>query len=190
VIHASDSQPEPLTNSSQRKRVESRFRVLRAGTPSNLKSQATKQGTGWRDVRSCRAAHHVPSPDGIKPVDICTSASDPGCTFAALTHTAPPYDPPGDFTRYGFRVPVVIISPFTKSGYVSHVTTDSTAWLKFVEQRFGLKPLNARDGWSSTSDMNDLFDYKNPPWTTPPANPPSDSAGDCYDRLPSEYLKD
>jgi phospholipase C len=32
---------------------------------------------------------NVPSPDGIKPVDIRTSASVPGCTFAALTHTAP-----------------------------------------------------------------------------------------------------
>lgn len=126
----------------------------------------------------------VPSPDGIKPVDICTSASDPRCTLASLTHSAPPYDAEGDFTRYGFRVPLVVISPFTKSGYVSHVTTDYTAWLKFVEKRFGLPPLNARDGWANTSDMSDFFDFQNPPWTTPPQNPPSDPGLSCVDTLP------
>jgi phospholipase C len=127
---------------------------------------------------------NVPSPDGIQPVDLCTIATDPGCTFAALTHSSPPYDPPGDFTRYGYRVPVVVISPFAKANYVSHVTTDYTAWLKLVEKRFNLQPLNARDGWSGTSDMSDFFDFQNPPWTTPPANPPVDGRGNCYDSLP------
>ncbi len=127
---------------------------------------------------------NVPSPDGIQPMDICTSSTDPRYGFASLPPSAPPYDAPGDFTRYGFRVPVVVISPFTKAGYVSHVTTDYTAWIKFVEKRFSLQPLNARDGWANTSDMTDFFNFKNPPWTTPPANPPSDSTGMCYDTLP------
>jgi phospholipase C len=127
---------------------------------------------------------NVPSPDGIQPVDTCTSATDPHCTFASLTHSTPPYDPPGDFTRYGFRVPLVVISPFTKKNYVSHVTTDYTAWLKFVEKRFNLKPLNARDGWANTSDMSDFFDYTNVPWATPPANPPTDGPQACVDTLP------
>jgi phospholipase C len=81
-------------------------------------------------------------------------------------------------------VPLVVISPFTKRGYVSHVATDTTAWLKFVETRFNLPPLNARDGWANTSDMLDLFDFQNPPWLTPPQNPPSDGPGQCYDSLP------
>jgi phospholipase C len=127
---------------------------------------------------------NVPSPDGIRPVDICTGPGDSRCTNASLTHGTPPYDAPGDFTRYGYRVPLVVISPFTKSGYVSHVITDYTAWLKLVEERFNLKPLNARDGWSQTSDMSDFFDFKNPPWATPPQNPPADSSGACYDTLP------
>jgi phospholipase C len=127
---------------------------------------------------------NVPNPDGIQPVDICTGPTDPRCAFASLTHSSPPYDPPGDFTRYGFRVPLVVISPFAKAGYVSTVTTDYTAWMKFVEERFDLKPLNARDGWSGTSDMSDFFDYANPPWTTPPANPPSEPDMPCYDGLP------
>lgn len=127
---------------------------------------------------------NVPSPDGIQPVDICTGSSDSRCALAALTHSTPPYDPTGDFTRYGFRVPLVVISPFAKANYVSHVATDTTSWLKFVEKRFNLSPLTARDGWSGTSDMSDMFDFQNPPWVTPPPNPPSDSPGQCVDTLP------
>ena len=62
------------------------------------------------------APTNVPSPDGIKPVDICTSATDSRLHIRGTHSRTPPYDPPGDFTRYGFRVPVVVISPFTKSG--------------------------------------------------------------------------
>jgi phospholipase C len=127
---------------------------------------------------------NVPSPDGIQPVDICTSSTDSRCANASLTHFAPPYDSPGDFTRYGYRVPMIVISPFTKANYVSHVTTDYTAWLKLVEKRFNLPALTARDGWANTSDMSDFFDFQNVPWATPPQNPPSDSAQECTDTLP------
>jgi phospholipase C len=125
---------------------------------------------------------NVPSPDGIKPVDICTSASDPRCANAKFTHGTPPYDPDGNFTRYGFRVPTVVISPFARPGYVSHRVTDSTSWLKFVETRFKLAPLTARD--AAASDMLDFFDFQNAPWKKPPSNPPATPIGQCYDGLP------
>ena len=125
---------------------------------------------------------NVPNPDGIQPVDICTSASDPRCKNASLTHGVPPYDPPGDFNRYGFRVPTVVISPFSRPHYVSHQVTDSTSWLAFVEARFNLKPLTARD--AAASKMLDFFDFTNAPWKTPPSNPPGTPIGACYDGLP------
>ena len=126
---------------------------------------------------------NVPSPDGIQPLDVCTSASDPRCPLAVQTHAAPPYDPPGtDFNRYGFRVPLMVISPFTTPHYVSHTVTDYTAWLKFVEKRFNLPSLNLRD--AAASDMTEYFNFQNPPWATPPANPPTDSTGVCSSTLP------
>lgn len=125
---------------------------------------------------------NVPSPDGIKPADICTSASDSRCVNAKLTHGTPPYDPDGDFTRYGFRIPNIVISPFSKQHYVSHVVTDSTSWLTFVEDRFKLQPLTARD--AAASNLLDFFDFGNAPWKTPPANPPATPIGACYDGLP------
>lgn len=115
-------------------------------------------------------------------MDICTSASDPHCGNAAATHGTPPYDPTGDFTRYGFRVPNIVISPFTKQHYVSHVTTDSTAWLALVEDRFKIAPLTARD--AAASNLLDFFDFQNVPWKTPPSNPPGTPIGACYDGLP------
>lgn len=128
---------------------------------------------------------NVPNPDGIAPVDICTDQSDPRCTFAQLTHTAPPFDPAGDFTRYGFRVPVMVISPFSKPHYVSHTVTDSTSWLAFVETRFKLQPqfLTKRD--AAADNMVEFFDFVNVPWATPPGNAPQVlTNGPCYDGLP------
>jgi phospholipase C len=124
---------------------------------------------------------NVPNPDGIKPLDLCTSSSDPGCSLASKSHGAPPYDPAGDFTRTGFRVPLMVVSPFVKPHYVSHTVTDYTSWMKLVETRFGLPNLNARDAWAS--DMTEYFDFS-APWATPPQNPPGVNYGSCYDSLP------
>jgi phospholipase C len=125
---------------------------------------------------------NVPNPDGIQPVDICTGASDPRCGNAAQTHKTPPYDPSGDFTRYGFRIPNIVISPFSRAHYVSHVTMDSTSWLALVEARFKIAPLTARD--ASVPNLSDFFDFQGVPWKTPPSNPPATPIGACYDGLP------
>jgi phospholipase C len=85
---------------------------------------------------------HVPSPDGIKPRDL------------------QPNDPPDDFVRTGFRVPLIIVSPFAKPHYVSHTPMDYTAVLKFVEKRFNLPTLTARD--AAQADMEEFFDFSAP----------------------------
>ena len=109
----------------------------------------------------------VPNPDGIPPSDLIT--------------TNPP-DPKGDFTRYGFRVPMMVVSPFSKKHYVSHTVTDSTAVLKMIEARFGLPNLNKRD--PSGVDMSEFFDFQGKPWATPPTPPAQPTSGPCYDGLP------
>jgi phospholipase C len=93
------------------------------------------------------AAQHVPSPDGILPKD-----PHPG-------------DPTGDFTRTGFRVPLIIVSPFAKPHYVSHTPMDYTAVLKFVEKRFNLPTLTQRD--AAQADMSEFFDFTAPNLTPP-----------------------
>lgn len=76
-------------------------------------------------------------------------------------------DLPGDFTLSGFRVPIIVVSPFAKPHFVSHTNRELTSILKLVETRFGLQPLTARD--AAADDMTEFFDFVNPPaFLTPP----------------------
>jgi phospholipase C len=120
---------------------------------------------------------HVPpqpavSPDGIKPTDllpgdICTKGTGPTC----------------DFVYTGYRVPLIVVSPFTKKNYVSHTVADYTAWLKLVETRFNLPSLTKRD--AAQMDMTEFFDFVNVPWSTPPVPPAQPTSGACYlNKLP------
>lgn len=122
---------------------------------------------------------HVPpqpavSPDGIPPVDLFP---DDPC------YQNPTASPTCDFTVTGFRVPLIVVSPFVKKNFVSHTTADHTAVLKLIEKRFNLSPLNNRD--AAQMDMADpntgFFDFTNVPWKTPPTNIPAQNRdGACF----------
>ena len=94
-------------------------------------------------------------------------------------HVAPPpacvpddlAPPDGAFDRYGFRVPLMAISPFAKAGYVSHHVTDHASITRFIENRFGLPALTHRD--ANAWPLLDLFDFNTPPFVVPPADAPS-----------------
>ena len=126
---------------------------------------------------------HVPpqpavSPDGIPPSDLITS---PNPDICAPGNGAGGYT--CNFTLTGYRVPLIVISPFAKKHYVSHTVADYTALLKFIEARFNLPSLTARD--AAQTDMSEFFDFVNPPWTKPPNPPAQPTNGPCYlDHLP------
>ena len=77
----------------------------------------------------------------------------------------------GFAAQLGFRVPNMVISPFARRHYVSHVPMDHTAIIKFVENRFidGSAHLTARD--AAQPDLLNFFDFNNVPWATPPTPP-------------------
>ena len=62
---------------------------------------------------------------------------------------------------YGFRVPLVIVSPYAKPGYVSHVTHDFSSILRFTEEVFGLPSLGFGDAYAD--DLYDSFNFQQPP---------------------------
>ncbi len=115
---------------------------------------------------------HVPpqpevSPDGIPPMDLqpgdfCYDKTGPTC----------------DFTWTGYRIPLIVVSPFTKKNYVSHTVMDTTAILKLIETRFSVPALTARD--AAQPDMSEFFDFNNPSWTTPPTPPVQNTSSPCY----------
>jgi phospholipase C len=78
-------------------------------------------------------------------------------------------DDPGAFDRYGFRVPMVVVSPFARSRYVSHRVYDHTSILRFIETRFDLPALTRRD--ANADPLLRMFDFRQPPFATPPSLP-------------------
>ncbi|HEV2425253.1 MAG TPA: alkaline phosphatase family protein [Terriglobia bacterium] len=71
--------------------------------------------------------------------------------------------PPPDVDQYGLgiRVPLLIISPYAKAGYISHTTYEFSSFLKFAEERFGLASLTSRD--AKANDMLDSFNFNQTP---------------------------
>ena len=74
-------------------------------------------------------------------------------------HVAPPYV---DFDGLGFRVPLIVISPYAKRGYVSHVQYEHGSLLRFAEDTFGLPRLAASDA-RANSPADDCLDFSQPP---------------------------
>ena len=64
------------------------------------------------------------------------------------------------FDKLGFRVPVVVVSPYAKRHYVSHKTYDHTSITRFIEAKFKLPALTNRD--ANANPMLDFFDFQHP----------------------------
>jgi phospholipase C len=62
----------------------------------------------------------------------------------------------------GFRVPVVIASPFTWGRTVDHTLYDNTSVLKLIEWRWRLSPLTARDASPVLGNPVTNFDFSSP----------------------------
>jgi phospholipase C len=101
--------------------------------------EAVRSGPGWPGTllvitydEHGGCFDHVPPPSGAVPPDNTTGE------FGF------------DFTRFGVRVPTVLISPLVAPGTVFRVPDDSvpldhTSILKTIEQRWNLPALSARD---------------------------------------------
>ena len=72
---------------------------------------------------------------------------------------APPYK---DYDGLGFRVPLLVISPYAKQNYVSHVQYETASVLRFAEDLFGLGQLAAADA-RAVSPAYDCFDFSRAP---------------------------
>jgi phospholipase C len=127
------------------------------------------------------SAGDSPYPTDLQAGDMCDGANQSTgvCSFAMT----------------GYRIPLIVVSPYAKKNFVSHVVRDTTAWLNFVEERFGVPALNSRDGYWSTAaagtnppaTMDEFFDYSNPPWMTPPTPPGQNTGGACNDDAPNPF---
>ncbi len=103
--------------------------------------------------------YSVPAPDNVAPIFTVTPSL------------------PGDFSLSGLRLPLLVISPWVKPHFVSHIPREFTSILKLIEVRFGLPSLTARD--AAADDMTEFFDFSRPAWLVPPQLPPQPTTGAC-----------
>jgi phospholipase C len=68
----------------------------------------------------------------------------------------------------GFRVPMFIISPFSRGGFVSSDLFDHTSVLRFLETRFGAEVPNL-SAWrrSTVGDLTSAFNFNSPDSSIP-----------------------
>jgi phospholipase C len=99
----------------------------------------------------------------VEAVNAIMQGSDWNSTVVFVTYDdfGGLYDhvPPPQLDQFGLgpRVPLLIISPFARRGYISHTMYEHSSVLKFIETRFHLPPLTERD--VTASNMLDSFDF-------------------------------
>jgi len=110
--------------------------------------------------------------------------------FGGFFDHVPP--PPVDIMGLGIRVPLLVISPYARPDFVSHTQYEFSSVLKFIEVRFGLPALNARDG--NAHNLTDAFDFTEtplPPLVLPAAACPltesSVTLGGSAASVPQQY---
>jgi phospholipase C len=113
-------------------------------------------------------------------------------------HVVPPTPPPGTPGEFidglpiglGFRVPCLVLSPFSRGGYVCGETFDHTSTLRLIEKRFGVEIPNLT-AWrrATCGDLTSAFGFGEPPDHSVPVLP--QTAGplaDAEQRLKSGNL--
>ena len=71
-------------------------------------------------------------------------------------------DPPKvDAMGPGFRVPLLIVSPYARHGYITHQNHEASGFIAFIEHNYDLGTLGARD--AGTDAFEDCLDYKQKP---------------------------
>jgi len=66
-----------------------------------------------------------------------------------------------DYQGLGFRVPMLVVSPYAKRGYVSHTQYEFGSILKFVEENWGLPAIGTTD--VRATSIGDVFNFDQPP---------------------------
>jgi phospholipase C len=98
---------------------------------------------------------HVPPPRALKP-----DATAPKLSSG---------DVPGAYDRYGFRVPLIVVSPWARANYASNRVQDHTSLLAFIERKWNLPAMTFRD--ANADPMVDYFDFRRPAFAQAPRLP-------------------
>lgn len=85
-----------------------------------------------------------------------------------------------DVFGLGFRVPLLVISPYAKQGYIDHRQGEFSSVLRFIEDNWGLKPLTDRD--RRAGNLSYDFDFAQEPRPPEPLPELDNCEGGAFDR--------
>ncbi len=136
--------------------------------------QGGKRTPDGLDPGACADASSLPASATPGHGMDCLRERKVGTTHDEIIGLCPQYNPDKrypaacpNYDQLGFRAPLMVISPFAKRAYVSHVVADHTSMLALIEKRFLTGPdgrtqhLTRRDANAWT--LEDMFDFKSSP---------------------------
>ena len=94
--------------------------------------------------------------EGISTVETTNELFTGSSSYPASSYTPGPYG-------LGMRVPMIVISPWSKGGWVNSQVFDHTSLIRFVERRFGVVEPNITP-WrrTVTGDLTSAFNFESP----------------------------
>jgi phospholipase C len=94
--------------------------------------------------------------------------------------------PPHEIDPFGFgiRVPMLIISPYAKQGFVDHTEGEFSSVLRFIEDNWGLTQLTHRD--RRAHNLSEAFDFTQPPRPPDPLPLRTDCEGPIWSPPPPD----
>jgi len=84
----------------------------------------------------------------------------------------------------GFRVPALVISPWSPRGAIAHDLYDHTSVLKLIEWRWSLRPLTVRD--STANNLANVLDFSHPNLSAPAFSVPEGPFGSACALTPTD----
>lgn len=92
---------------------------------------------------------HVPPVPAIAPDDVLPVIPDEDVAKGYYQYT--------QYRKTGFRVPLIMVSPYAKKDYISHVVHDQTSVLSLLEHKYNLPALSCRD--ANANNFYDMIDF-------------------------------
>ena len=83
---------------------------------------------------------------------------------------------------YGFRVPLIVVSPYARATYISHLNHDFGSILNLIEKTFSLPSLGYAD--AHADDLSDCFDFNQAPIAFKPISAKFNAAHFLNDKSP------
>ena len=173
-----------MTNPTSRANLQDTIDLYAAIQNNTLPSVSFVKPSGWLDGHPASSKLILLEGFVKKIVDMVQANPDvwnSTAIFVTMDEGGGYYDSgyvqPLDYFGDGTRIPLIVVSPFTRPGHISHVYSDHVSILKFIEANWGVPPLTnrSRDNFpnpvtSSTNpyvplngpaigDLMDLFDF-------------------------------